>query len=54
MNPTPNETDASDQVVFWDAVWTLDDEWSPAPVVLPVIRPRTSDLEIIPEFLALL
>jgi hypothetical protein len=30
MDPTPDDRDPSDQAIFWDAVWTLDDEWTPA------------------------
>ena len=54
MNRADDSTNAPEQPIFWDAVWTLDDEWTPQPVVLSVIRPRSGDRDANPEFLALL
>jgi hypothetical protein len=51
--PSPPE-----QPIFWDAVWTLDDEWTPLSAVKTVSYPRTNDSDahgaLTPEFLALL
>ena len=58
MNRADDSTNAPEQPIFWDAVWTLDDEWMPLTAIKPVSYPRTSDSDahgaITPEFLALL
>jgi hypothetical protein len=58
MNLADDSANAAEQPIFWDAVWTLDDEWTPLSAIRTVSYPRAGEPDthgaITPEFLALL
>ena len=58
MNATHDDAEAAEQPIFWDAVWTLDDEWTPLGQPVVPLRPFSGDRDslriVSPEFLALL
>jgi hypothetical protein len=49
-----DERDSAEETEFWDACWTLEDEWIPRAVVRPEPPVRPVHKVIVPTGLALL
>ena len=48
------ETPEAEDTEFWDACWTLEDEWMPRVVVRSEPRPRRAHVTQLPEVFVLL